>query len=123
MSADELMAKMDAILSLAGKLHDETVELRATVEVLKTEVDRLNERVAYREKTLTGWKEIAAYLGYSTISVAKELASESFDPLPVWRSGGGVVSLATALDAYKRRREVTRKAVRFVPRETGEDPS
>lgn len=122
MNESELMAKLDEAVSLVKRLHAETIELKSNVEELHRKVDKLDERLTYREKVLVGWKEIADYIDTTTKS-AQAWADESFDPLPVHKREGRVFALATALDAYAERRKTIRKVPRYAPRSTTENPS
>lgn len=120
---DDLMSKMEEVLAVTKASLAKSIALEEQVESLKREVSALHDRLTYREKVIVGWKEIATYCGYESVSWAQERARESFDRLPVLQEGNRIVAFASALDAYKARRLATRKVARLVPRETEENPS
>ena len=72
---------------------------------LRRELAEVREKLAYREQVVVGWKEIAAYVGYSE-DHCKELGlPHQDDPIPHWLQGKMVAAYRTALDAWLFRRK------------------
>lgn len=86
-------------------MSDATQELLEQVLALRRELAEVREKLAYREQIFVGWKDIAAYLGYSE-DHAKALGQDPVDPIPYRYNGGFVEAQRSMLDAWLFRRRV-----------------
>lgn len=111
MNESEFLDKLDEIGMVASRLLAHSERLERQVESLREQVLKLDERLAYRERVLTGWKEIATYLGFRNgLEVCRQMARREFDPLPVVKQFGVILAHATALDAWKERQKDYRRS-------------
>lgn len=96
--SDTVLAQVLDELARFRREHDESQA------ALRRELAEVREKLAYREQVFVGWKEIAAYVGYSE-DHCKELGQDPHDPIPHWLQGKMVAAYRTALDAWLFRRK------------------
>lgn len=111
-SADKVLEKLDAI-------SNELAQTRGELAATRGELADVREKLTHREKILVGWKEVAAYLGYSEDHV-KELGTEGPDPIPHVKRRGMIEARATALDAWLHRNRIPGQRRAAKPAVTGE---
>jgi hypothetical protein len=80
-------------------------ETSEKLSALHNELAQVRDKLTEREQIFVGWKEIAAYVGYSE-DHCKELGQDAYDPIPHWHQGGMVAARRTMLDAWLFRRRV-----------------